>query len=1124
MPKTRKPNEDDEEKIVRENIQKRFKAMYSGKGEPLSNMSIKEVEVLKGRVAELEVKLAQQETTTPETKTFEALKVSDNQPLPPGPVAGTQKQSDPNFVSNALRISQIGFVASIIAALFYLYLALPIGAWQLYVWSADMWILALVGLINIILVRRGHADRAMWQLIAAISITFLGAVALVEEIGLLLGVGIVALIPIIAGQTLPAKSASRAIVFGVVSGVVAILLDFLLPAYRLPRPEPIRIFLPIILGVVILLFGYVTVRQFRNYSLRTKMIIVFTITVVSMLGIAAFLMNRGLTASLTENIGNNLAVLANSKAIEIGQTVDREADVLKSLALNQNYQNGAREANETNVLSQTEIERLDRKWRDADTANNNNDVLVARVLNNDLAGQLRQFQKQFPQHVEVFLTDRQGVNIAATNRTSDYYQADEEWWQAAYENDLFIGQPEYDESSKVLSLTMATPVRMKESGEIVGILRTTVNLETLADSLSAGRYGQSGHTDIYLPNAQEIKLETQEDGSLKIALEEVELDINTLTQSEEPYLKAVHNSIPVLASQAMMAVIGDVDEDNRAISQLNWRVVTIQDQAEALLPVAVQSRNFLLLAIVLSIAAVLAAVGLAQLLVGPLTRLTFVANQIAGGNLAARAQVETSDETGALAVTFNNMTLQLQNLFGSLEQRVQDRTHDLELAAEVGRTITEKVADAGEMLTTAAEMIRARFDLYYTQVYLAVGQKLVLRAGTGEVGQELLNRGHHLSINSSSLNGQAVLEKKAVIVADTRQSATFKPNPLLPRTRSEMAVPLIAGDQVIGVLDMQSERPDALNEANLPAFEALAGQLAIAIENAALFAQAEQARIEVESQVHRLTEHGWQDFLDAIDHDQKIGYVFDQSKVTRLQSEVLSTKAKDHDLSIPIQVTGTKIGEIQLPSESDHTWTDNELELIKVTSAQLAQHIENLRLLAQAERYRAEAEQAVQRLTREGWNTFLQTHNELESGYLFDLIELKPLAEKSNSHFHYSVRQPMAVGDQVIGELAVDTPEQSEEAAEVIAAVAEQLSGHIENLRLSELNERHAQREQTLRQITSALRSSNNPATIMRTAVRELGSIMGRRTIVQLASPTQADQAESAVSHENASNAAAPQS
>jgi GAF domain-containing protein len=271
--------------------------------------------------------------------------------------------------------------------------------------------------------------------------------------------------------------------------------------------------------------------------------------------------------------------------------------------------------------------------------------------------------------------------------------------------------------------------------------------------------------------------------------------------------------------------------------------------------------------------------------------------------------------------------------------------------------------------------------------------------------------------------------------------------------------------------------------------------------------------------MRRFAEQGWQDFLDAIERGQKIGFAFKQSEIIRLPSAAMETK--EHDVSIPISVVGTKIGEIHLPSQSDQAWTEHELQFIKATSAQLAQHIENLRLLAQAERYRAEAEQAIQRLTHEGWNIFVQTHNELESGYVFDLTEVKPLAKSSNGQANFMVKQPMVVGNQIIGELAVDIPNQTEETTELITAVAEQLSGHIENLRLAELNERQAQRERTLRQITSALRSSNNPATIMRTAVRELGSIMGRRTIIQLASPQQADHAESAVSNENSSGAPA---
>ncbi len=1051
MTKNQPRGEDDNEKVMKATIQKRFEKMFSGKGQPLSNISLQEAEALKARVAELEDKLTQQGTATLKTTTFEVAKVSDIQPLSPKPVAETQKTSSQKFASNALRISQISFIASMIAALFYLYLALQLGAWQLYAWSVDIWILALVALIDIILVRRGHAARAIWVLLVAISITFIGAIALIEGIGLLLGVSIVVLISIIAGQTLPAKAANRAIIFSAVSGVVAVLLDLFLPAYRFPQPEPVRIFLPIILGVVILLFGYMTIRQFRNYSLRTKMIMVFTITVVSILGIVAFLTNRELSTSLTENIGSNLAALANSKAIEIGQIVNRESDVLKSLALNKSYQNAAKDATETNVLSKTEIERLDREWRDADVANNNTDSLVAGVLYNDIASELRQFQKQFPQHVEVFLTDRQGVNIAATNRTSDYYQADEEWWKTAYKEGLFIGQPEYDESSKTIAITMATPVRANGSGEIVGILRTTVNFEALSDSLIAGLFGQSGHTDIYLPNGQEIELETREDGSLELALREAELDINLLTQSKEPYLEISHNGVPALASQAVVSVPADVNEGNTAISKLNWRVVTIQNQAEALLPVAVQRRNFLLLAIALSITAALAAIGLAQLLTGPLTRLTVVANQIAGGNLSAQAQVETGDETGILATTFNNMTSQLRNLFGSLEQRVLDRTHDLELASEVGRTITERVANLDELLTAAVEMIRVRFELYYTQVYLTdpTGHSIVLRAGTGEVGEKLFQQGHRLLISSGSLNGRAVVEKKPIIVADTRHSANFMPNVLLPNTRSEMAVPLIAGGQVLGVLDMQSEQPGALNETNLPAFEALSGQLAIAIQNAALFAEAKEARSEAESQVRRLTEQGWQDFLNAIDRGQKMGFASDQSNVIRLKTEALST-SNQGKFTLPIIITGAKVGEISLPAEHERSWTNNELELVQTTSTQLAQHIENLRLLAQAEQFRKIAEQAARRLTREGWDSFLENRNQAESAYIYDLNEVRPFSGNGSHRSEKILKQFLVVQDETIGELTVDEAGNSDEAAEILAAVAGQLSSHVENLRLFE--------------------------------------------------------------------------
>jgi len=387
----------------------------------------------------------------------------------------------------------------------------------------------------------------------------------------------------------------------------------------------------------------------------------------------------------------------------------------------------------------------------------------------------------------------------------------------------------------------------------------------------------------------------------------------------------------------------------------------------------------------------------------------------------------------------------------TLEQRVAERTHDLELASEVGRTASQKVANLDELLSAATELIRDRFNLYYTQIYLIDPSErmLVLRAGTGNVGAELIRRGHRLMIGFDSINGRAVSDKQAVTVADTTQSASFLPNPLLPNTHSEMAVPLIAAGHVVGVLDMQSEQPGALSESNLPAFETLAGQLAIAIQNASLFAEAEQARSEMEAQAQRLTSSGWQDFLNGIERGEQLSYAFDQTKVISVEST--SSIQTESALTIPISIVGAEVGRIQLEKQADHIWTEDESEVAQATANLLARHVENLRLLAQAEQYRFEAEQVSRRLTHAGWNTFLENRNQSDTAFIYDLDKVRPFSGNDNHQSEKALKQFIVVRDETIGELTVDDVNAADEkTTQIVAAVANQLSGHIENLRLLE--------------------------------------------------------------------------
>ncbi len=457
----------------------------------------------------------------------------------------------------------------------------------------------------------------------------------------------------------------------------------------------------------------------------------------------------------------------------------------------------------------------------------------------------------------------------------------------------------------------------------------------------------------------------------------------------------------------------------------------------------------------------------------PLAELVTASHKLAAGDLSVRAPARVLDEVGMVGQAFNTMAEQLSGLFGLMEQRVAARTHDLELAAEVGRIITGKIGNMEAMLTEAVELIRARFDLYYTQVYLVdpTGETIALQAGTGSVGQQLLNRGHRLPISPASLNGRAVTERRSVIVTDTALSGTFLRNPLLPGTRSEMVVPLVVGDRVIGTLDMQSERPGSLNETNLAAFEALAGQIAVAVQNAILFARSEADRNQMEMNMSANVAKGWHDFLDGIHHKDKLGYVFNHSGVVELLGG-FDAQAEGQALSMPITVAGARVGKIEVV-DPEHTWTGLEAEVVQAVAGQLAQHIDGLRLLLQADKYRVEAEQAANRLTREGWESYLETRNRLENkGFIYNNNEVAPL----KNHIGHPVgdaglSQPIVVRDAAVGDLVIDLADGNGagvEAQGLIAEIAIQLGSHIENLRLLEQAEvRRVEAEKLLRELDS---------------------------------------------------------
>jgi len=174
-----------------------------------------------------------------------------------------------------------------------------------------------------------------------------------------------------------------------------------------------------------------------------------------------------------------------------------------------------------------------------------------------------------------------------------------------------------------------------------------------------------------------------------------------------------------------------------------------------------------------------------------------------------------------------------------------------ETAAEIARDISSSL-DLDELLQKAVELISSRFDFYHAAIFLKdlPGEYVVIREATGEAGAQMKRAGHKLSVGAKSVVGFVAGKGEPLIVNDTSRDATFSPNPLLPETHAEAALPLKVGDRIVGVLDVQSTQAYAFAEDNLRTLQILADQLAIAVVNTELFAETQEHLAQ-----HRLLHH-----------------------------------------------------------------------------------------------------------------------------------------------------------------------------------------------------------------------------------------------------------------------------
>jgi GAF domain-containing protein/HAMP domain-containing protein len=406
-------------------------------------------------------------------------------------------------------------------------------------------------------------------------------------------------------------------------------------------------------------------------------------------------------------------------------------------------------------------------------------------------------------------------------------------------------------------------------------------------------------------------------------------------------------------------------------AELQTAIITARNETQA--SIASASRLAAIILGVMFLVAIAISLTIGGVIAAPIARLTQTANLIVAGDLAARAIVSSRDEIGGLATAFNTMTDRLSEALASLEHRVEERTSELtvvnrqveqralqlETIARVAHTIGS-TRDLDALLPQITSAISRHFGFYHVGIFLLDPRKefAVLSAANSEGGKKMLATNHKLKVGVTGLVGNVSSTGKPRVALDTGTDAVFFDNPYLPNTRSEIALPLLSGQEVIGVLDVQSDVPSAFGDQDISILSILADQVSVAIQNARQYEQTQRALAESESLSRQLVRSSWQMFSQG---KKLLGIRHSGARATILyegngqqglppSDDKARSKAGSASLSLPIKLRGETIGNVTVDAHGKREWDRDELDIVEAIIERAALALENARYLEESQK------------------------------------------------------------------------------------------------------------------------------------------------------------------------------
>lgn len=358
---------------------------------------------------------------------------------------------------------------------------------------------------------------------------------------------------------------------------------------------------------------------------------------------------------------------------------------------------------------------------------------------------------------------------------------------------------------------------------------------------------------------------------------------------------------------------------------------------------------------------------LGRMVLQPLNRLAEGAALVGAGDLAYQIEMDREDEFGFVAQAFNQMAGQLNDLVSSLEESVRERTAQLErrnAQLEAVSLVSQEATqehNVSALLDAAVNAISDNFGFYHTGIFILDDNRAwaILRAASSEGGKRMLNRGHRLQVGQVGIVGYTAETGNPRVAFNVGQDAVWFNNPDLPHTRSEMALPLLAEGEVVGVLDVQSTEESAFSDEDISTLQLMADQLTVALNNARTLEAMESTLAELRELQVDYSRRGWARVTQRM---RPQAYEYDRVETTPVPPLPVPTDLAEGkvphkivmDGGAPVVMEALQVGDQVLGylglSDPQRDWSEEELSLVRSVGEQVALALDNARLFEDTQR------------------------------------------------------------------------------------------------------------------------------------------------------------------------------